>query len=528
MPHTALEKVLYVEDDEGLARLMQKRMKRRNLSVTIAFSAEEGLKKLENEKYDLVLIDYHLPTMNGLEMFDVIRTRYTSLPVIILTASGDERIALTALEKGAADYAIKDSGQTYLDLLPAVMQAAYTKERLLRINELQTQELKIAKEKAEAANQAKSSFLATMSHEMRTPLNVVIGLSRLLSEMSMGEKERNMLNTLMSNAELLMKLINDLLDLSRIEAGQIELENNSFSLPKLFDDISTMFQTQATEKNLRLVITNTIEVTSVIGDRTRIQQIIMNLVSNAIKFTKSGEVRINASAEKKNDRISITIDVSDTGIGIPDEKLATIFDKFTQADETITRRFGGSGLGLSIARSLTTLMGGNITVKSKEGVGSVFSVNIILEEASPHNKQKLTDHEQGTKSDNNRYNGTVLVVEDYAPNIMVATMMLENIGFNVLTAENGMEALECVTVAARPFTAILMDVQMYDMDGLETTRRIRALETQKGFRNTIIGVTAHALAGDREKCIAAGMDDYISKPIHPNILNAKLQKLCCA
>ena len=178
MPHTPLKDILYIEDDEGLARLLQKRMERQHFAVDIALNGEAGLEMLGKKSYDLLLLDYHLPGMTGIELQEKIKELPDTPPVIILTASGDERIALKALEKGAADYAVKDSGQTYLDLLPAIMQAAYTKERLIKLNEQQRQELVVAKEKAEAANQAKSSFLTTMSHEMRTPLNVVIGAGK--------------------------------------------------------------------------------------------------------------------------------------------------------------------------------------------------------------------------------------------------------------------------------------------------------------------------------------------------------------
>jgi signal transduction histidine kinase len=525
MPNKRLERILYVEDDEGLARLLQKRLSRHHFTVDICFSAEEALTILDNNEYDLLLIDYHLPGMNALETLDVLKQKPPFPPVVILTASGDERIAVAALEAGAADYAIKDSDQTYIDLLPAIMQAAFTRERLLRINEQQRQELQIAKEKAEAANQAKSNFLATMSHEMRTPLNVVIGLTRLLSESDLGEKERNMLNTILSSADLLMSLINDLLNLTRIESGQIELELQQINFSSFLQEIRVMFETQTAEKKLQLKFTDSTHACTVIGDRTRIQQILVNLIGNAIKFTSTGEVAVTAKAEKQSKHTLMTIEVRDTGIGIAPEKIATIFDKFTQADETITRRFGGTGLGLPISRSLLHVMGGDISVKSTLGKGSTFTITLPLETAQTPSSdlreemRKETNHKDYADAPQ----GTILVVEDYPPNVMVVRMMLENLGFKVLAAEDGHRAIEYVTAAASPFTAILMDVQMRDLDGLETTRFIRKLEAGKGFRNTIIGVTAHALAGDREKCIAAGMDDYMSKPIHYDILNAKLQ-----
>ena len=525
MPNSSLQRILYVEDDEALARLLQKRMERQRFSVDIALSAEDGMELLGKESYDLLLLDYNLPGMSGLEMLDALGALEKTPPVIVLTASGDENIALAALEKGAADYAIKDTGQAYLDLLPAVMQAAYTREKLLRENERQRHELEIAKEKAEAANEAKSNFLATMSHEIRTPMNVVTGLARALAKTRLDEQQQKIVSALHSNADLLLNLINDLLNISRVESGQVELESVPFTFTSILNDMQLMFAAQAAEKKILYRMEDTTDGRMFKGDRTRCQQILMNLVSNAVKFTSQGEISVHANAKDSgNGRYEITIRVRDTGIGIPEDKLPLIFEKFTQADETITRRFGGSGLGLSIAKSLALLMDGDISVETSYGKGAMFTLTLTLDEckASEFGTPQAKDAAIVAPGVNS---GTVLIVEDYAPNIMVASMMLEDMGFTVATAENGQQAIDAVTNAPVPFLAILMDVQMYDMDGLETTRRIRELEKTKGNHNTIIGVTAHALAGDRERCISAGMDDYVSKPIHPDILAAKLGTL---
>ena len=541
-PQSSMQDILYVEDDAALARLLQKRMDRVGLRIDTAGSAEQALEMIAGKRYDLLLVDYNLPGMSGLELLEKLGAVPGSPPAVILTVGGDERIALEALQRGAADYAVKDINQTYLDLLPAIMQAAYTKERLLRENARQREELMFAKERAEQASEAKSRFLATMSHEIRTPMNVVTGLATVLSKSQLNDDQKKIVETLRTNADLLLKLINDLLDISRIEDDRVALETIRYDPADILKDIHLMFEPDASRKGLKLELVDRTNGGTLLGDRTRLQQVLMNLVSNALKFTDQGEIVITAeTVPVDDDEVTLKLSVCDTGIGIATDKLPLIFDKFTQADETITRRFGGSGLGLSIARSLVELMGGEIHVESDFGHGSAFHVSIKQKraqgvehaEAPPPSRplpaalSSLLGARPARKpvsGENGR--PCVLIVEDYAPNIMVLSLMLEELGYDTIAAASGTEAIDIIKATEGPHYAILMDVQMQGMDGLETTRWIRDLEAAgRGYRNTIIGVTAHALAGDRERCLQAGMDDYISKPVLPDILALKLGQL---
>jgi PAS domain S-box-containing protein len=389
-------------------------------------------------------------------------------------------------------------------------------------NQKQHEELIEAKEKAEAANQSKSDFLAAMSHEIRTPMNAVVGLTQLLCQTPLSDKQFEMVETLGINADILLHLVNDQLDISRIESGQVELEVQSFTFESICKMIHAIFNGQASAKGLVLSITNNVGHQAYIGDKMRLQQILINLVGNALKFTPQGSISITFDGEEASNGFThIYASITDTGIGIAPEKIPVIFDKYIQADKTISRRFGGSGLGLALCKSMAQLMGGDIDIASTSNKGSTFKLFLPFKKED-QKKHKLTAVPSAPTAEIVPFGNEILVVEDYFPNVMVITMMLENMGYIVDVARCGTVAIDKVKERAKPYVAILMDVQMHDMDGFEATRRIRAIEENKGFRHIIIGVTAHALAGDRERCMDAGMNDYMSKPVNPELLEQKL------
>jgi PAS domain S-box-containing protein len=415
-------------------------------------------------------------------------------------------------------------------------------KRLLMIVFLDITDRKRA-EQAEAANRAKSRFLANMSHEIRTPMNAILGMTHLALDARNAGQQRRLLRTVQQSAESLLGILNDILDFSKIEAGQLQIDHRPFQLDRLLETLISTMSVQATEKGLQLKVSKTPGIPqALIGDDLRLHQILLNLVGNAVKFTAKGSITIRvepAATQPKDGKISLHCSVADTGIGIPKDKLEDIFKSFEQADSSYAREYGGTGLGLAISRQLTTLMGGTMWVESEPGLGSTFHFILDLEPCTDNQAEPLLADrgEPGQPVKVLR----ILVVDDNEVNRDVASMMLEK-DHRVTTAANGLEAL--AVLGDQRFDLILMDVQMPLMDGLTTTRIIRALEERlpleddlprdqiralatqlHGGHLSIVAMTAHAMDEDREICLLAGMDGYITKPFHPAQLSGILQSL---
>lgn len=382
-----------------------------------------------------------------------------------------------------------------------------------------------ARNAAEAANHAKSEFLANMSHEIRTPMNAVIGLTDLLAlSKPLTPKQAEFIKTLSLSADSLLSLLNDLLDISKIEARSIELEYIPFSVTQIILEIMSIMAIRAKEKEITFTVDDTcVENRMFMGDPNRFRQIIMNLCSNAVKFTEWGGVHVSISSEPTDHPgvENVRVAVCDTGIGIAPKKLDTIFEKFIQADASISRQYGGTGLGLAITKTLVDIMGGTLTVESEQGQGSVFTVSLSLAEFLGDKEVAEESLAKALEKGSTEERGHVLLVEDFPANVLVATTFLEAFGFTYDVVENGAAAVEHVKQGR--YIAVLMDVQMHGMNGFEATRLIREYELKTAKpRVPIIGMTAHALSGDRERCIASGMDDYIAKPFNPDELQEKL------
>ena len=393
--------------------------------------------------------------------------------------------------------------------------------------------LEVAHARAVEATASKSAFLANMSHEIRTPMTAILGFVDLLGDADTSESQRqDYLETVRTNGQHLLALINDILDLSKVEAGKVDVERIEVSLPKLVRDLNRLYGARASEKGLALEFLTEGDVPrTILTDPIRLQQILANLIGNALKFTEVGGVNVRVRSSTRGGESQLHFAVHDTGIGMTDEQTQRLFDPFTQAESSTTRRFGGTGLGLTISRRLAQLLGGDVTIESTTGLGSIFTLTIDpghvvgaetmrhLFESGAHMPVTADDTEPTPTLE-----GRVLLAEDNAVNQRLVVRMVEKLGLEVHTVEDGAAAVHAALDArdeGRPFDVVLMDMMMPTMDGYEATRVLR----QAGYGESIVALTANAMSGDRERCLEAGCDEFLAKPIDRPALYRVLRKV---
>lgn len=468
---------------------------------------------------------YHRGELEGMTVEDLLPERFRKTHKKKREGFYNGELGVRPMGTGQDFYALtKDKGERTVDINISFVDEETEQIAIVGIRDVtesrQMQNLLIkTKEAAEAGSQAKSQFLATMSHELRSPLNVILGYSELIQMGAIDDKIRDYVANVITAGEHLLALIGDIMDYSKIEAGSLELEMVPFDLSETLKDVVTAHQLSANTNNNKLYFEAPEGFSDwVVGDPTRIKQVVVNYLSNALKFTNDGDVTVTLTAlDEQADTGRFRISVSDTGIGIPADKLNTVFDRFSQADSSTSRKFGGTGLGLAICKSLVEAMDGTVGVVSEPRKGSEFWFEVLLPKMQPIEAGPVDE----PHSPDERL--SVLLVEDVDLNRRMAKLLLERMGHQVTVAQNGVEAVKAV--AEQPYDVVLMDIHMPELDGIEATKEIRRLSCDHAAQIPIFALTADVAHHHIEKYLDAGMAGYISKPINFNSLRKRLQSI---
>ncbi|CAN5521470.1 hypothetical protein BH10BDE1_BH10BDE1_14640 [soil metagenome] len=517
-------KILIVDDYKENIVALGELIAADDVDVHSALNADHALELITQHEFGLALLDVQMPVVSGFDLAKIIRgvKKFRSLPIIFVTAhQQDSAVVFEGYESGAVDLLFKPLEPNMVRAKVRIFVELAQQRQLLQSHVRELERLRL---EAEAANIAKSQFLANMSHEIRTPLAAVMGFAELIARgTSTAAETEECIDAVRRNGKLLLRLIDDILDLSKIEANRLELEQTDFDLDEVLHDIQSTLSFRAQERGITLKFdAQNAKGGPYKSDPTRLKQVLLNIIGNGIKFTSAGTVEVTAAIEPENsdslrhgshDRLIVRI--KDQGVGLTADQAERLFQPFGQADASTRRQFGGSGLGLVISRQIARAMGGNIRlVESKPGTGSTFEILLLLEKTTGAELEvrKKAALESGTRNHESEENRSlqgkkILAVDDSPDNLTLISMFLRDSGALLSYADSGNGAIG--EVKKENFDIILMDVQMPGMDGHQATEEIRRL----GFKKPIIALTAHAIRSEHEKCRRSGCDAVLTKPI---------------
>jgi signal transduction histidine kinase len=473
-----------------------------------------GLEALKRNNFDVYLVDYRLDSRTGLDVLDEVQKQEIKKSIILLTGKGNRDIDIEAMNKGASDFLSKENltSESLERSIRHCLKRAQDQEKIK-----ETERLKFEKEAADSANKAKSLFLANMSHEIRTPLGAIIGFVDLALDKHTPENERfDFLGTIKRNSEHLLELINDILDLSKIESGQMQVTKDTFNWREVITDVIETLHVKAQSKNILIQFQDNPSIPTLLtADCQKMRQVIMNVLGNAVKFTSHGNVSILCSLDLAQKPEKIIFDIRDTGPGISEEEQKKLFQPFTQANSTLSRQYGGTGLGLDLSKKLAKAMGGDLSLLfSKVSAGSTFRFTLpaTFAEASIAGKEKGLENNLNSqpKTQNKRYK--ILLVEDSADNQIIIKSFLQTNNYDLSFANDGTEGLR--KALGESYDLILMDIQMPSMDGYQVTKLLR----EQGYNKPIVALTAHALKEARDEALQKGFNEYVTKPVKKEVL----------